>query len=155
MKNGIKYAKEIQNMLNEQCYYCALWNVRHGFDKPVNCGMLPDNVEAGSKEFNAICDKFLDESLKCLNEEYEEPKHILTDQEKEIVRAMCDLANKCGRDVIYVRKFIDELNGVYIYCKFDNADFIETPWLPKNMFKGMDDHIRYTPEELWLENVNG
>ena len=155
MKNGIKYAKEIQNMLNEQCYYCALWHVRNGFDKPVNCGMIPDNVESGSKEFNVICDKCLDESLKWLNEEYEEPEHILTDKEKEIVRAMCDLANKCDRDVIYVSKFIDELKGVYIYCKFDNSDFIETPWLEKHMFKGMEHCKRYMPEELGLEKMNG
>ena len=155
MKNGQKYAKEIQNMLNEQCYYCALWHVRNGFDKPVNCGMLPDSAEAVSKEFNAICNKCLSESLEWLNEEYEEPKHILNEQEKEIVRIMCDLANKCDRYVIYVSKFIDEFKGVYIYFKLDNADFMETPWLPKNMFKGMDDHIRYKPEELGLENVNG
>lgn len=155
MKNGIKYAKEIQNMLNEQCYYCALWHVRHGFDKPVNCGMIHDNVEAGSKEFNAICNKCLDKSLEWLNEEYEEQKHILTDQEKEIVRAMCDLANKCDCDVIYVSKFIDELKGVYIHCKFkgkenDNTDFIESPWLPNNMFKGMENDINYTLEELGI-----
>ena len=101
------------------------------------------------------CEDCCIKSIKWLNEEYEEPKHILNEQEKEIVRIMCDLANKCDRYVIYVSKFTDEFKGVYIYFKFDNADFMETPWLPKNMFKGMDDNIRYKPEELVLENVNG
>lgn len=154
MKNGQKYAKEIQNMLNKDYYECSLWSVRNGKKASEECCHIPESFDpvSGRDEF---CKKCLGESLEWLNEEYEEPKHILTDQEKEIVRAMCYLANKCGRYVIYVSKFIDELNGVYIYCKFDNADFIETPWLPKNMFKGMENSRKYKLEELGLENVNG
>ena len=154
MKNGQKYAKEIQQMLNQDYYECSLWSVRNGKKDSEKCCHIPESFDpvSGMDEF---CKKCLGESLEWLNEEYKDPKHILNEQEKEIVRIMCDLANKCDRKVIYVSKFIDELKGVYIYFKFDNADFMETPWLPKNMFKGMDDHIRYKPEELGLENVNG
>ena len=118
---------------------CAVFDIRTGTNECGDCD----------------CEDCCIKSIKWLNEEYEEPKHILNEQEKEIVRIMCDLANKCDRYVIYVSKFIDEFKGVYIYFKLDNADFMETPWLPKNMFKGMDDNIRYKPEELGLENVNG
>ena len=118
---------------------CAVFDIRTGTNECGDCD----------------CEDCCIKSIKWLNEEYEEPKHILTEQEKEIVRIMCDLANKCDRYVIYVSKFTDEFKGVYIYFKFDNADFMETPWLPKNMFKGMDGNIRYKPEELGLENVNG
>lgn len=127
----------------------------------LNLGCAVFDIRTGTNECgDCDCEDCCIKSIKWLNEEYEEPKNILTGKEKEIVRAMCDIANKSGRDVIYVSKFIDDLNGVYIYCKIknkenDNTDFIETPWLPKNTFKGMDDHIRYTPEELGLENVNG
>ena len=92
--------------------------------------------------------------------EYKGDKDILTDQEKEIVKLMIDFAHKCGCDVIHVCKFQGELKCVYIYCKFkdkeyDNTYFIETPWLSKNMFKGMENGRQYTIEELGLENVNG
>lgn len=118
---------------------CAVFDIRTGTNECGDCD----------------CEDCCIKSIKWLNEEYEEPKHILNEQEKEIVRTMCDLANKCDREVIYVSKFIDELKGVYIYCKFDNEDFMETPWLPKNMFKGMYDNMAYAPEDLGLENVNG
>ena len=73
---------------------------------------------------------------------------------------MIDFANKCGRNVIYVCKFIDELKGVCIYCKFkdkeyDSTEYIETPWLGKHMFKGLEVCKNYTLEDLELENVNG
>ena len=154
MKNGQKYAKEIQQMMNQDYYECSLWSVRNGKKASEECCHIPESFDpvSGRDEF---CKKCLGESLEWLNEEYKDPKHILNEQEKEIVRIMCDLANKCDRYVIYVSKFIDEFKGVYIYFKFDNADFMETPWLPKNMFKGMDGNIRYKPEELGLEGVNG
>ena len=154
MKNGQKYAKEINRMVNQEYFECSLWNIRNGKRASEDCRHIPESFDpvSGRDEF---CKKCLCESLEWLNEEYKDPKHILNEQEKEIVRIMCDLANKCDRYVIYVSKFIDEFKGVYIYFKLDNADFIETPWLPKNMFKGMDDNIRYKPEELGLENVNG
>ena len=154
MKNGQKYAKEIQQMMNQDYYECSLWSVRNGKKASEECCHIPESFDpvSGRDEF---CKKCLGESLEWLNEEYKDPKHILNEQEKEIVRIMCDLANKCDRYVIYVSKFIDEFKGVYIYFKFDNADFMETPWLPKNMFEGMEHCKRYTSEELGLENVNG
>ena len=118
---------------------CAVFDIRTGTNECGDCD----------------CEDCCIKSIKWLNEEYEEPKHILTEKEKEIVKAMIDISNKCDREVIYVSKFIDELKGVYIYCKFDNADFMETPWLPKNMFEGMEHCKRYTSQELGLENVNG
>lgn len=101
------------------------------------------------------CRKCCLKNIEWLNEEYKDPKHILNDQEKEIVKAMIDFAHKCGVNVIHVCKFQDKTNGVYIYCKFiykenKNRDVIESPWLPNNMFKGMENDRDYTIEELGL-----
>ena len=85
--------------------------------------------------------------------EYKE--NILTEEEKDIVKAMIDFAHKCGVYVVHVCKFQDELKGVFIHFKFkdkenDNTDFIESPWLPKNMFKRMEYDREYTLDELGL-----
>ena len=140
MKNFEKYEKEISKLVYEDNILpCAIATVA-GIRKEKPC-------------YHQDCEGCHKKCLEWMYAEYKE--QILTDDEKEIVKAMCDFAHKCGRDVIYVSKFIDELNGVYIYCKFDNADFIETPWLEKHMFKGMDDSRKYKLEELGLMNVNG
>ena len=135
MKNIEKYEKEISKLVNEDnVLSCAIATVA-GIRKEKPC-------------YHQDCEGCHKKCLEWMYAEYKE--QILTDDEKEIVKAMCDFAHKCGRDVIYVSKFIDELNGVYIYCKFDNADFIETPWLEKHMFKGMENGRKYTLEELGI-----
>ena len=136
MKNFEKYEYQISKLVNEDnALTCSI---------AIVSGMKKQNMCSSDDDCNE-CSK---ECLKWMHSEYKE--QILTDDEKEIVKAMCDFAHKCGRYVIYVSKFIDELNGVYIYCKFDNADFIESPWLEKNMFKGMDNSRKYKLEELWI-----
>ena len=135
MKNIEKYQKEITNHIKEygnalECVIATVAGIRKEKCYPQDC-----------EECQKKC-------LEWMYSEYNEP--ILSDDEKEIVKTMCDFAHKCGRDVIYVRKFIDELNGVYIYCKFENADFIESPWLSKHMFKGMENGRKYTLEDLGI-----
>lgn len=136
MKNFEKYEHQISKVVNEDNTLTCSIAIVSGIKKQNMCSLDDD------------CNECSKECLKWMHSEYK--KQILTDDEKEIVKAMCDFAHKCGRDVIYVSKFIDELNGVYIYCKFDNADFIETPWLEKHMFKGMENSRKYTLEELGI-----
>ena len=134
MKNIEKYEHEISKLVNE--------------GNPLPCAIA---IASGISNGSCSGCKCSDCHKKCLEwmcSEYNE--QILSDDEKEIVKTMCDFAHKCGRDVIYVRKFIDELNGVYIYCKFENADFIESPWLSKHMFKGMENGRKYKLEELGI-----
>ena len=136
MKNFEKYEHQISKVVNEDNTLTCSIAIVSGIKKQNMCS------------FDDDCNECSKECLKWMHSEYKE--QILTDDEKEIVKAMCDFAHKCGRDVIYVSKFIDELNGVYIYCKFDNEDFIETPWLEKHMFKGMENGRKYTLEELGI-----
>ena len=136
MKNFEKYEHQISKVVNEDNTLTCSIAIVSGIKKQNMCSLDDD------------CNECSKECLKWMNSEYKE--QILTYDEKEIVKAMCDFAHKCGRDVIYVRKFIDELNCVYIYCKFENADFIESPWLSKHMFKGMENGRKYTLEDLGI-----
>lgn len=158
MKNGQKYAKEINRMVNQEFFECSLWSIRNGKKASEYCCPVPESFDpangpaSGSDEF---CKKCLCESLEWLNQEYKDPKDILTDKEKEIVKSMIDFAHKCGVYVVHVCKFQDKTNGVYIYCKYkykenENKDVIGSPWLPNNMFKGMENDINYTLEELGI-----
>ena len=147
MKNIEKYKKEISNLVNKgSSLECSIATV---------AGIVIENSCSTRN-----CKECQKECLEWMYSEYKGDKDILTDQEKEIVKLMIDFAHKCGCDVIHVCKFQGELKCVYIYCKFkdkeyDNTYFIETPWLSKNMFKGMENGRQYTIEELGLENVNG
>lgn len=154
MKNGQKYAKEINQMVNQEYFECSLWSVRNGKRASEDCHHIPESFDpvSGRDEF---CKKCLGESLEWLNQEYKDPKDILTDDEKDIIKAMIDFAHKCGVYVTHVCKFQDKTNGVYIYCQFkykenENRDVIKSPGLPNNMFKGMENQRNYTLEELGL-----
>ena len=154
MKNGQKYAKEINRMVNQEFFECSLWSIKNGKRASEDCRHIPESFDpvSGRDEF---CKKCLGESLEWLNQEYKDPKDILTDDEKDIIKAMIDFAHKCGVYVTHVCKFQDKTNGVYIYCQFkykenENRDVIKSPWLPNNMFKGMENERNYTLEELGL-----
>lgn len=140
MKNIEKYEKEIiQRADNGGSIDCAIATVA-GIRKEKPC-------------YYQDCEECQKKCLEWMYSEYKE--NILTEEEKDIVKAMIDFAHKCGVYVVHVCKFQDELKGVYIHCKFkgkenDNTDFIESPWLPKNMFKGMENDINYTLEELGI-----
>lgn len=154
MKNGQKYAKEINRMVNQEYFECSLWSIRNGKRASEDCRHIPESFDpvSGRDEF---CKKCLCESLEWLNQEYKGHKDILTDYEKEIVKAMIDFAHKCDIDVVCIRKIEDEFNGVYVCCelknkKNDSAGYIDTPWLSKNLFKDLKDGKDYTLEELGL-----
>lgn len=140
MKNIEKYEKEISKLVNEDNILpCAIATVA-GIRKEKPC-------------YHQECEECHKKCIEWMYSEYKE--EILSDDEKEIVKAMCDFAHKCGVYVAHVCKFQDELKGVYIHCKFkgkenDNTDYIESPWLPKNMFKGMENGRKYTLEELGI-----
>ena len=138
MKNIEKYYYAITDNLKSKSgenLGCAVFDIRHG------------NDDCGDTDCLECCLK----SLEWLNAEYK--GHILNLADKEIVKAMIDFAHKCGVDVIHVYKFQDKTNGVYIYCEYkykENKDVIASPWLPKNMFKGMEPERGYTLEELGI-----
>lgn len=145
MKNIEKYEHEISQLVNEgsslECSIATIAKIRE--EKPC---------------YHQECEECHKKCLEWMYSEYNEP--ILSDDEKDIVKAMIDFTQKCGGDVVYIRKHEDEFNGVYVYCelinkKNDSSGCIYTPWLSKNLFKGLKNRKEYTLEELGLENVNG
>ena len=141
MLNIEKYKKEISKLVNAV--------------NSIECSIA---TVAGIPCFAQACKKCRKKCLEWMYSEYNEP--ILSDDEKDIVKTMIDFVHKCGSNVVYIRKHEDEFNGVYVYCelinkKNDTSGCIYTPWLSKNLFKGLKNRNEYTLEELGLENVNG
>lgn len=145
MLNIEKYEKEISQLVNEgNSLPCAI-AIAAGISEVKHC-------------FDQTCKECQKKCLEWMYSEYNEP--ILSDEEKDIVKTMIDFVHKCGSNIVYIRKHEDEFNGVYVYCelinkKNDTSGCIYTPWLSKNLFKGLKNRKEYTLEELGLENVNG
>lgn len=150
MKNGQKYADQIQKMLNEQCYECALWHVRAGKTKICNCEKIRDYVTHDEGE--RACSECLNESLKWLDSEYKEP--ILTDEEKVIIKSIINMLEhfecvpfnaELDKDTYgdYIRVWYKNVHGSVNALNTPNFDHIY-------VFKGIEEGNHYTLEELGL-----
>ena len=146
MKNGIKYAKEIQQMLNQEYFECSLWNIRNGKRASEDCRHIPESFDpvSGMDEF---CKKCLCESLEWLNQEYKDP--ILDDVEREYLSAVIKPFRK---KISYIIKSKDLSEGKkYIKIELCNGDTMYFPYLANDaMYKGMKLDRNYTLEELGL-----
>lgn len=152
MKNGQKYAKEINRMVNQEYFECSLWNIRNGKRASEECCHVPESFDpvSGSDEF---CKKCLGESLEWLNQEYKEP--ILNDDEIDIIKPMIDTILKFGCSIIYVAKEYYVDGSFYISISYKNeitgaCGRMATPWFKNNEFKGMEPEKEYTLEELGI-----
>ena len=90
--------------------------------------------------------------------EYKE--EILTDEEKDIAKAMIDIIHEFRRTVIDVKKIDIGNCDSFISIRYENPvigvdDTISSPIIDNDKFKGMELNRKYTLEELGLENVNG
>ena len=148
MKNGIKYAKEIQNMLNKDYYECSLWSVRNGKKASEECCHIPESYDpvSGSDEF---CKKCLGESLEWINEEYKEP--ILDDVEREYLSAVIKPFRNKVKKIAKISR-IGQPEEQYIRIVLGELDFMNFPNFNTNtgMYKGMEDDRLYSLEELGL-----
>ena len=146
MKNGQKYAKEINRMVNQEYFECSLWNIRNGKRASEDCRHIPESFDpvSGRDEF---CKKCLCESLEWLNQEYKDP--ILDDVEREYLSAVIKPFRK---KISYIRKSKDPRKGKnYINIEFCDGDRMFFPNLSNNeMYKGMGNDRNYTLEELGL-----
>ena len=146
MKNGQKYAKEINRMVNQEYFECSLWNIRNGKRASEDCCHIPKSFDpvSGSDEF---CKKCLCESLEWLNQEYKEP--ILDDVEREYLSAVI----KPFRKKV---KYIAKLNGFseakqFIRIIMCDCDCANLPFFKGGtMYKGMEADKLYSLEELGL-----
>lgn len=145
MKNGQKYAKEIQQMMNQDYYECSLWSVRNGKKASEECCHIPESFDpvSGSDEF---CKKCLGESLEWLNQEYKD--QILDDVEREYLSAVIKPFRK---KVDTISKFHTVNTMQYIYFQMKDNNGWTLPLFKKGtMYKGMVQGKHYTLEELDL-----
>ena len=146
MKNGQKYAKEINQMVNQEYFECSLWNIRNGKRASEECCHIPESFDpvSGSDEF---CKKCLGESLEWLNQEYKEP--ILDDVEKEYLSAVIKPFRKMIAYIVKAQDFDDGKQCIRIILQ--NGDGMHFPYLDDDaMYKGMEVNKEYSLEELDL-----
>lgn len=146
MKNGQKYAKEINRMVNQEYFECSLWNIRNGKRASEDCCHVPESFDpvSGSDEF---CKKCLGESLEWLNQEYKDP--IIDDVERKYLSAVI----KPFREKIeYIRKNKSAYKDKqFISIGFYDDDYMYFPYLDDDtMYKGMKENKKYSLEELDL-----
>ena len=146
MKNGQKYAKEINRMVNQEYFECSLWSIRNGKRASEDCRHIPESFDpvSGRDEF---CKKCLCESLEWLNQEYKDP--ILDDVERGYLSAVIKPFRK---KISCIRKSKDSRKGKnYIKFEFCDGDRMFFPNLSNDeMYKGMELDRNYTIEELGL-----
>ena len=150
MKNGQKYAKEINRMVSQEYFECSLWSIRNGKKASEDCCHIPESIDPASGPVsgnNEFCKKCLGESLEWLNQEYKES--ILDDVEKEYLSAVIKPFRK---KISCIRKSKDPRKGKnYIKIEFCDGDRMFFPNLANDaMYKGMKLDKNYTLEELGL-----
>ena len=145
MKNIEKYEHEISKLVNEgNDIECAIATA---------AGIVKENSCSTRK-----CKECRKECLEWMYSEYNEP--ILSDDEKDIVKAMIDIIHEFGCTVIDVKKIDIGNCDSFISIRYENPvigvdDTISSPIIDNDKFKGMELNKKYTLEELGLENVNG
>ena len=141
MKNFEKYEHQISKLVNE--------------DNTLTCSIA---IVAGIKKQNMCssdddCNECSKECLKWMHSEYKE--QILTDDEKEIVKEMCDVIHKFGCEINYVYKSECRNGDCFIRISFRNIvtgrlELMDLPYLNNDMFKGMELGKNYTLEDLGI-----
>ena len=144
MKNGQKYAKEINRMVSQEYFECSLWSIRNGKRASEDCRHIPESFDpvSGMDEF---CKKCLCESLEWLNQEYKD--QILDDVERKY---LSEVINPFRKKISYIRKSKD-FRKKYIKIVLCDGDTMYFPYLANDaMYKGMKLDRNYTLEELGL-----
>lgn len=148
MKNGQKYAKEIQQMMNKDYFECSLWSVRNGKKASEECCHIPESFDpvSGSDEF---CKKCLCESLEWLNQEYKD--QILDDVERKYLSAVIKPFRNKVKKIAKISR-IGQPEEQYIRIVLGELDFMNFPNFNTNtgMYKGMEADRLYSLEELGI-----
>ena len=140
MKNIEKYEKEISKLVNEDNVLpCAIATVA-GIRKEKPC-------------YHQECEECHKKCLEWMYSEYKE--EILSDDEKEIVKEMCDVIHKFGFEVNYVYKSECRNGDCFIWITFKNIvtgslELMDSPYFNNDMFKGMKLYKEYKLEELGI-----
>lgn len=132
MKNIEKYYDQIKKELEENYdeMSCIVYNITHDGDKCCNMKC-------------SECNKM---SLEWMIEEYKEP--ILTDQEKQALKHICEAMESLGKKVTVIKRYNVIANQIEFYLIEPN-DHISL-CTDDSLFSGMQAGKEYTPEELGL-----
>ena len=139
MKNIEKYKNKISKLVNE--------------GNSLSCAIA---IAAGISNGNCFGCKCSDCHKKCIEWMYSEYKEeILSDDEKEIVKEMCDVIHKFGFEVNYVYKSECRNGDCFIRTTFKNIvtgslELMDSPYFNNDMFKGMKLYKEYKLEELGI-----
>ena len=141
MKNIEKYEHEISQLVNEgDDIECAIATA---------AGIVKENSCSTRK-----CKECRKECLEWMYSEYNEP--ILSDDEKDIVKAMCDAIYRFGCDeIISVCKIGFGMRCNFISISYKNEysgvnETIASPIFRNDLFAGMELRKRYSLEELGI-----
>ena len=148
MKNGQKYAKEINRMVYQEYFECSLWSIRTGKKASEDCCHIPESSDPSSG-MNKFCQKCLCESLEWLNQEYKDP--ILDDVEREYLSAVIKPFRNKVKKIAKISR-IGQPEEQYIRIVLGELDFMNFPNFNTNtgMYKGMEADRLYSLEELGL-----
>ena len=140
MKNIEKYQKEITNHIKK-------------YGDSIECTIA--NIAGIRKEkcYPSDCEECQKKCLKWMYSEYNE--QILSDEEKDIVKEMCDVIHKFGYEVNYVYKYECRNGDCFIRTTFKNIvtgklELMDSPYINNDMFKGMKINKEYKLEELGI-----
>ena len=141
MKNFEKYEHQISKVVNEDNTLTCSIAIVSGIKKQNMCS------------FDDDCNECSKECLKWMHSEYKE--QILTDDEKDIVKAMCDVIHKFGCEINYVYKSECRNGDYFIRTTFKNIvtgslELMDSPYFNNDMFKGMKINKEYKIEELGI-----
>ena len=141
MKNFEKYEHQISKIVNEDNTLSCSIAIVSGIKKKNMCSLDDD------------CNECSKECLKWMYSEYKE--QILTDEEKDIVKEMCDVIHKFGYEVNYVYKYECRNGDCFIRTTFKNIvtgklELMDSPYINNDMFKGMKINKEYKLEELGI-----
>ena len=150
MKNGQKYAKEINQMVNKEYFECSLWSIRNGKRALEDCRHIPESYDPVSSR-DKFCQKCLCESLEWLNQEYKDQYKdpILDEVEKKYLSSAIKPFRK---NIKYIRKNKSAYKDKqFILIVFYDGNYMYFPFFENDaMYKGMELDKKYSLEELGL-----
>lgn len=133
MKNFEKYEHQISKVVNEDnTLTCSIAFVS-GIKKQM-CSLYDD------------CNECSKECLKWMHSEYKE--QILTDQEKQALKHICEAMESLGKKVTTIKKYKVIANQIEFYLNEPNNHI--SLCTEDSLFSGMQNGKEYTPEELGL-----
>ena len=140
MKNIEKYEQEISQLVNEgESLECSIAYVS-GISDQKTC-------------FDQTCEECHKKCFEWMYSEYNVP--ILSDDEKDIVKAMIEFIRKFGCEVNYFCKHKCANGDCFIQTTFKNIvtgsiEIMDSPYFNNDMFKGMKIYKKYKLEELGI-----